>query len=268
MIARMISRRQLLVAGGTAGTASLLAPALRASSGAPAAVAGPPIADAELKRQLTAKLTAELGDATVAGALAAHLFEVGCSWTPPSVPATRVQRIVAYAFGNRPNGTGSGDGTDPAMRPAPGPMNEALADVAYELYGKTTAPIYAQWEIAHVLKAKYKVSDLISIEPVTAADGSIRYLSTDGVAQAIVAHEGNDAAALGVVAVIAHRDHAKRCVQTSRARGMDAYVPEGVALPDEYDAQSGQPWTRRREVYLIHDMLAQLAVLRADLTSS
>ena len=101
------------------------------------------------------------------------------------------------------------------------------------------------------------------MSPVVAKDGSVTYLSTDGVAEAVVKHEGG-ATALGVVGVVAHRDHAKRCVLTSRARGMDAYVAREVELPVIYDAQSGQPWTRNRELYLIHDMAAQFAMLRAE----
>jgi hypothetical protein len=34
-------------------------------------------------------------------------------------------------------------------------------------------------------------------------------------------------------------------------------------MPGEYDAQSGQSWTRRRDLYLLHDMSAQVQRLRA-----
>lgn len=62
--------------------------------------------------------------------------------------------------------------------------------------------------------------------------------------------------------MIGFRDHVKRCVQTARDRGMTAYAPHGIDMPGTYDTESGQPWTRRRDLYLVDDMAAQWAVLR------
>ncbi|WP_279630225.1 hypothetical protein [Streptomyces murinus] len=36
-------------------------------------------------------------------------------------------------------------------------------------------------------------------------------------------------------------------------------------MPGTYDPESGQAWTRRRDLYLVHDMVAQLTVLRTKL---
>jgi hypothetical protein len=50
------------------------------------------------------------------------------------------------------------------------------------------------------------------------------------------------------------RDHAWRCVKICRRHGLIAGIPEGWALPGDYDAGSGQPWTRDRLAYLLHDL--------------
>lgn len=123
--------------------------------------------------------------------------------------------------------------------------------------------IYAQWEIASFLHAQEVAGHVVPINPVVAPDHTVTYLSTDGVAEAAIAHAGGDASKLGRVCVIGHHDHAKRCVETSRARGMDAWAMEGLRLPADYDPKSDQPWTRDREIYLIHDMAAQLMQIRA-----
>lgn len=172
-------------------------------------------------------------------------------------PAAELRAVVAYSFGNRL-------AADRKSQPAPGPVNEALADAVVRVRALMPAGsrIYAQWEIAHVLSGKRGLKDVVSIEPVVAPDGTVTYLSTDGVAEDVVKRAGG-AAALGPVAVVGHRDHAKRCVLTSRARGMDAWVASEVPLPVAYDAESGQPWTRRRDLYLLHDMAAQMMMMRA-----
>lgn len=203
------------------------------------------------------RLTLELDDVTVADTEAAQLLEIGFHWAAPTQPAISIKTIVAYSFGNRLQPSAS-----PKTLPDPGPINELLADAADALHQQSHAPIFAQWEIAHFLQTKYHV-DVIAIEPVIAADGTITYLSTDGVAEAVVKHASGKPSTLGTVGVIAHRDHAKRCVLTSRARGMEACVAAGLHLPVTYDPQSGQPWTRSRDLYLIHDMAAQFMQLRA-----
>ena len=109
------------------------------------------------------------------------------------------------------------------------------------------------------------MDDVTSIEPVTEADGTITYLSTDGVAAQVADARKNLPGGIGTACVVGFRDHHKRCVQTTRDRGMTAYAPRGVAMPDTYDTESGQAWTRTRELYLVHDMAAQWQVLRAKL---
>lgn len=217
------------------------------------------------------KLTGELDDAALAHTLEPYLTDVGFAWDLPLTPMSAVNTIVAYGFGNRPNaasGNTSSMGKNQAALPDPGPINEALADTVYEIYRSRRVKVFAQWEIARFLTSKYQMnsSNLHSIEPVISSDGSVIYLSTAGVAFAVVGIVGNPAA-LGTVAVVGHRDHAKRCISTSVAAGMKAFAVKEIALPTHYDAQSAQPWTRNRELYLVHDMFAQMATTTGTLIS-
>ncbi|MFT4111926.1 hypothetical protein [Silvibacterium sp.] len=247
----MVDRRKFLTRS-LALSATVLPTAMHAQDASPQ---GMP--DTELVSRMRQKLAQELGDASVAAELAPSIFDVGFEWTPPMRPAKELRAVVAYSFGNRLT-------SDPKAQPEPGPVNEALAEAVVRVRALMApgTPVYAQWEIAHFLVVKHGLKDVVSIEPVVAPDGTVTYLSTDGVAEAVVKKAGG-VTALGPVTVIGHRDHAKRCVLTSRARGMDAWVAKEVPLPVEYDAESGQAWTRRRDLYLLHDMAAQMMMLRA-----
>lgn len=217
------------------------------------------------------ELAQELRDEATAGKLAPFQADVGYTWSLPTLPTAQMNSIVAYSFGNRPNaasGNTSSSGGNQAAFPDPGPLNELLADAVYAIYSLKKMPIYAQWEIASFLVSKYGLSSptLFAVEPIINADGSITYLSTAGVAAAIVTHVGG-ASALGNVAVVGHRDHAKRCIETSVLAGMKtAYAAAEVALPLVYDPLSGQSWTRSRSLYLVHDMYAQLYVAASNAT--
>ncbi|WP_285723871.1 hypothetical protein [Psychromicrobium xiongbiense] len=216
-------------------------------------------ADAQGKKLDRLKLDAlsrELNDPATAAVIEPHLQDVGFTWHPPVTPVANIDYIVAYSFGNRaPAGGG-----DPAkVLYEPGPVNEALADTIAAIRKQKTVPVFAQWEIARFLTSKYSMTQVTSIDPVIAKDGTITYLSTDGVAAQMVALRGTS----GTAGVVGFRDHVKRCVQTTHDRGMTAFAPQGFEMPGTYDAQSGQPWTRRRDLYLLHDMYAQMAVLRA-----
>lgn len=265
----MQTRRSFLVSASTTAAVPILASALGGCGGSLSNET--PISDAELQAQMIGKLNAELNDSATANTLEPSLMDVGLTWDLPLVAAAQVNTIVAYSFGNRPNaasGNTSSTGGNQAAFPDPGPINEELADAVHQIYQLNPVKVFAQWEIARFLVSKYQMNstNLHSIEPVIASDGSITYLSTDGVAAAIVALEGS-AAAMGTVAVVGHRDHAKRCIQTSVGRGMKAYAVKEVTLPVNYDPQSGQAWTRNRGLYLVHDMYAQLAVKSATLTA-
>lgn len=264
----MSSRRHVLLGLSSALPLAAAAALLPASGAAQQPDATPSLED--LRAQMAAFLATLLDDAGVAEATAAHVAAIGLDWTLPTVPAGDIDRIIAFAFGNRPN-TESGntptDGTNQTALPDPGPINELLADSVHAIRQLRDVKVYAQWEIARFLESKYGMDNVHAIEPVIAADGTITYLSTDGVLAAIMELEGG-ADAMGKVGIVGHRDHAKRCIQLSRLFGLDAAAVAEVPLPAVYDALSGQPWTRQRELYLVHDMYAQMAVLRQTLIAT
>ncbi|MDP5228475.1 MULTISPECIES: hypothetical protein [Arthrobacter] len=247
----MDRRRFFTAAAATTAAASL--PLLAAE---PAFADSTDAQDKRLTRLMLDALGRELDDPATAAVVEPHIQDVGFNWHPPVVAVADIDYIVAYSFGNRaPAGGG-----DPAkVLYEPGPVNEALADTIAAVRKQKTVPVFAQWEIARFLSSKYNMTQVISIEPVIAKDGTITYLSTDGVAAQVVAQRGTG----GTAGVIGFRDHVKRCVQTTRDRGMTAFAPAGIDMPGTYDPESGQPWTRRRDLYLLHDMYAQMAVLRA-----
>lgn len=132
-----------------------------------------------------------------------------------------------------------------------------------EVRARRDVPVYAQWEIARFLDSKYGMSDVTSIEPSIAPDGTITYLSTDGVAAQVVEARKQVPGGIGAACVIEFRDYHKRCVRTTRDRGTKAYAPRGLTMPHTYATESGQAWTRRCDLYLAHDVLAQWTVLHA-----
>lgn len=224
------------------------------------------IANNILKSAIYDRLFTQFEQAELAEKMTNYILDVGLDWQLPEIGAQQINRIVAYAFGNRPNalsGNSAGSADKLQDLPDPGPTNEKLADTVYEIYQLNPVPIYAQWEIARFLKDKYKLNDINAIEPIKNDDGTITYLSTVGVAEAIIKQEGG-ADKMGNVAIVAHRDHAKRCILTSKQCGMNAYAVKEVKLPIEYDSQSGQAWTRDRQTYLLHDMYCQFFDLRNE----
>jgi len=192
---------------------------------------------------LARHLEAELCDRATARAFAAGLVADALTWRAPTVPLSEVRTIIGFTFGNRmlPNGNRE-----------PGPVNAALADVAVRLHKVTGAAVWAQWEVAEAIGGRLPDGMVGVILPGRDAHAEPHYLSTGGVVEAIVARNGG--AGLGTVAVVATRDHAWRCVRICQRHGLTAGIPEGWAMPDAYDPDSGQPWTRDRLAYLLHDL--------------
>lgn len=181
----------------------------------------------------------------------------GSSEVPTASPASATL-IVAYSFGNRIPA-----GVDPARTVGePGPVNEELAAAVMATRGDRAVPIYAQTEIAVVLKARYGLTDVVSIDPDRAADGTLVYLSTDGVAAKIAELRGASAPR-DSVAVVAFQDHLWRATATTAKHGFAAaFAPAGVTMPSTYDPQSGQLWTTSPLLYIPTDLLGRLALLK------
>ncbi|MFE2941498.1 hypothetical protein ACFXKG_20905 [Streptomyces sp. NPDC059255] len=222
----------------------------------------PGVDGARLERDMATALAAELGDRATARRVAPWSYDIGFDWSPPTARVETFDFLVGYAFGNRAP-AGGGDPTKVLYEP--GPVNEQLADTIARIRARRTVPVFAQWEIARFLESKYRMSQVVSIEPEIAADGTITYLSTDGVAAQIEQARKGNPGGPGRAGVVGFRDHVKRCVLTTRGRNMEAFAPEGFEMPGTYDPESGQIWTRRRDLYLVHDMTAQWTMLKARL---
>ncbi|MGA4844101.1 hypothetical protein [Streptomyces sp. G45] len=249
----------------TALTAALAVPAAAGTAHAASGHGGSGHSEERLTRAMLAALTEALGgDRETARTLVPLLQDVGFDWEPPTARLDKVDFIVAYGFGNRPP-AGGGDPTKVLFEP--GPVNEELAETVARIRRQRDLPVYAQWEIARFLDSKYAMKNVTSIEPVIAPDGTITYLSTDGVAQQVAEARRKLPGGLGTAGVVGFRDHLKRCVQTTKDRGIPAFAPRGFTMPKTYDPQSGQAWTRRRDVYLVSDMMAQWSVLRQKVIS-
>lgn len=175
---------------------------------------------------------------------------------PPTRPSADFGALVAYSFGYRVE-----NDDDPARGiVTPGPVNEALAEAVVRVRGDRQIPVYAQFEIAEVLASVHGLTDVTPIYPIKNPDGTVTYLSTDGVAGQVSRSQGATTRD-GLVGVIAFRDHLWRSTYTSRVNGLRAYAPGDVPMPSTYDPQSGQEWTRSRDAYLPRDYAARLSLI-------
>lgn len=176
--------------------------------------------------------------------------------TALSRPSAQVDTLVAYSFGTRIE---EGDDPDRGIV-SPGPVNEELAASVVRALDGRDIPVYAQFEIAEVLTTRYGLEGVHVINPVKNPDGTVTYLSTDGVA-AQVASEMGTAVSTATVGVIAFQDHLWRSTYTSRVNGLHAFALSDVEMPSEYDQLSGQEWTRSPEAYLPRDYAGRAALL-------
>jgi 5'-nucleotidase len=213
--------------------------------------------------EVAAEVSAGLGDDLVStlaertgGSLLTHPL---LSMTPPTVDPADVDSLWILSFGYRfaPGVEPPADGAIPSPDDiVPGPVNEALARAAADFVAEWPVPIIAQSEVADAL-AELGVTDVISVGPDVAADGTVTYLSTVGAIDKglrLAAEAGVDP---GTAGILCFADHATRCQLVAQAAGLTAGVPDGVELPSEYDPESGQPWTRDRVSYLTTDLLGR-----------
>jgi hypothetical protein len=188
-------------------------------------------------------------------------------YTPSTVPVDEIDSLWLFSFGFRidpASGIAPVDLADPPPPidvVSPGPVNEAIARVAADLVADHPVPIIAQWEIARVLE-QLGVDNVISVEPEFNADGSVVYLSSPAVAVAglrIATDRGIDVGHAGVLCI---PDFAVGCLVSARRAGIAADVPEGIDIPDDYDPDSGQLWTRSREAWLPIELLGRTYLMR------
>lgn len=146
------------------------------------------------------------------------------------------QIIIALSFGQGKNNS-------------PGKSNESLAEIASYLAAKYKLPIVAQWEIAGcipgfsndgcnfaVLKHRKDGQYLDTYEVLAQAKD---YCFKSGKAKAII---------------VAHPDHAPRCLAVAQKLGFEAVAADTRNVP--YDPDSAQEWTKSREEFVKHERLA------------
>lgn len=263
---------------GAADPSTTTAPATTTSTGATSTTATPTDARGQLEQRLGAELEDPASAAAIVGAMddtavsaAEDLADgdiAGSPWlayqlTP--VLADEIDSLWVFSFGYRFRDGSTAPavplgGTPPPMdQLVPGPTNEALAQAAADFVEDHPVPIVAQWEVAQVLE-EMGVEDVISVEPDIAADGTVTYLSTTGVAEkglGLLADEGIEP---GHAGVLCFADHAVRCVLSAEDAGLTADAPAGVLLPLDYDPESGQEWTRSRETWIPIDLAGRAAL--------
>ncbi|WP_305844579.1 hypothetical protein [Photobacterium leiognathi] len=211
------------------------------------------ITDSELQDAIAAKLEVQLENKEVANYTAKFLMDNILTWKGKELALDQADSILAYSFGNRVLENGN---------QIPGKMNEDLADTVVEIYKKIEKPVYAQWEIAQAIGNRIPAKQLHSINPHIAPDGSLTYLSTNGVATDAVKMSGG---VMGKTVVVGFYEHGLRTITTSRRMGIDAYAPANIDLPHDYDPQSGQAWTRDQQTFVMHEISNRAANERGDL---
>ncbi|MCP3967074.1 MAG: hypothetical protein GY750_11575 [Lentisphaerae bacterium] len=203
----------------------------------------------EVTASISQYLNQQLKDANLSKKLAEKIVDSTLEWTPKTIDISKGDYILAYAFGNEIDHNGN---------KLPGKMNKALADLIVKIYNKIHKPVYAQWEIAQCIGNRIPRNMLHPIYPQITLEGEVIYLSTIGVAKDFARQVGRNSLKNAKVIIIAFKDHARRCVATSINNGINAYAPADYELPERYDSNSGQPWTRDKQTYMLQDMSVRL----------
>jgi hypothetical protein len=205
---------------------------------------------------LTMYLENELGERGQAARLARFIAQELLVWSVPTGKLAKVDAVIAFSFGNRLLKGGA---------TAPGPVNQRLAQIAIKIFKQTGCRVFAQWEVAECIGSAIPPDHFCSITPDVGEDGrALKYLSTTDVILKIRKHMGRARESKHIL-VVAHQDHAHRCLAFLRQHGFkNACVPP-FPLPQGYDRRSGQSWTRTRHRYLIHELVARLTEYRARL---
>ncbi|MGF1735078.1 hypothetical protein [Photobacterium satsumensis] len=202
------------------------------------------LSDEQLQQAIADRLNKQLNNKDVANQTAQFFMDYLLNWQAESVPVELVESILAFSFGNRTAQNGNQH---------PGPMNEAIADTVVSLYRRTGVPVYAQWEVAEAIGSRIPVHDLNAIYPRFSGKGTMKYLCTMGVAEKAVFMAGS-VANMGKTAVVAFFEHSLRTVDTARDAGIDAFLPQGLEMPRQFDPDSGQAWTRDQQTYVMHEI--------------
>ena len=220
------------------------------------------LGDVNVGRRVAAELEQGTLDRLVAAAGGDLAGSPVLDYEPATAPLQQIDSIWAFSFGFRIDAgagidaVGLTDPPPPMDVVSPGPVNAALAQVVADLVEDRPVPVVAQWEIAREL-AELGVQDVISVEPQMAPDGTVVYLSTPAVAEEGLQIAGSMGLDMGMAGVVCVVDMAASCLLSMDRLDIPAAVPAGVELPDEYDALSGQLWTRDVLSWIPVDLLGR-----------
>jgi hypothetical protein len=159
--------------------------------------------------------------------------------------------VVAFAFGFGParQGVPHPPGQYHPLLYEPGRTNEALADFIVP-FARRNVPVFAQWEVADALNGRGVI-----VPETRVARPDKTYLGTSGVVEQFVdsgLHEFRS------IVLVAHRHHAFRCREITstifRKRAISTAILVPDRLPDVYDVDSVQPWTRSLTAWVSYEV--------------
>ena len=186
--------------------------------------------------------------ADVACVLSKVVMQHVLTWQEEPANPDTGNAIIAFSFGYRREDDGY---------KAPGPVNQALADLAVQHYWRKPRPVYAHSSIADLIKDRLPNEDLKPIAPRIKTP----WWSTRAMLE-VVLNQVQDPRKHDPWLIIAHRHHAERCAITARYLGFSVIVPR--ELPDRYDRACVHPWKRWQLPYVINDIIARLELYSND----
>jgi len=207
------------------------------------------ITKSKISNDISSYLNLQINDQKLAEKLTKKIIKDTLYWTPPTISIEKGDYIVAFSFGNRLDKNGNS---------IPGPMNEQIADLVVKIYNKIKKPVYAQWEVAQSVGKRVPLKMITALYPKITKDGKIIYLSTSGVAKEFIKIVKKEAISNKTIIALGFREHEPRIYMTCKSLEINAYAPKGYSLPDQYDKESGQPWTRSKYNFMIYDMAVRL----------
>ncbi len=235
----MIKRKLIIIFTALLTAAALTAPALGSQNS--------PLATRDsLLKDISSYLQQQNYDSEISNKLAKAIIKDTLYWSPQRKDVKNADYIIGFSFGNR---------IDKAGNRHPGPMNEQIADLIVKLYKQNPLHVYAQWEIAQCIGDRIPKDKVTAIFPKISKTGDVIYLSTIDVAEEIIKDIGRGKVDSKTFIVAAFREHAPRCIMVCQKYGLkNSFIPHNFELPDKYDPESGQPWTRDKFKYMIYDM--------------
>ncbi len=159
--------------------------------------------------------------------------------SPQEILAADAVVALAFGFGPAKPGVLYPPGQYHPLLYKPGKTNEALADIVVP-FAQRNVPVFAQWEVADALNDRG-----VTVPDQQVARPGKTYLGTSGVVEQFL---NNGLNRFRSVVLVAHRRHVFRCREIAttlfQKRGASAVFLIPEHLPDVYDADSVQPWTR------------------------